>query len=49
MDLAGIYRDFKALETVTEKVTFLKQLETLTLPYDINYQALIAAWERNEN
>lgn len=49
MDLATIYRDFQALETVTEKVTFLKSLATFSLPYDINYEALIAAWERNEN
>jgi hypothetical protein len=48
MDLASIYRDFRALETVTEKVTFLKSLETLGLPYDINYEALIRAWERNQ-
>lgn len=49
MDLQSIYRDFQALETVAEKVTFLKQLETLNLPYDINYNALIEAWERNGN
>ena len=49
MDLTSIFRDFRALETVTEKVTFLNQLATLNLPYDINYEALIAAWERNEN
>ena len=49
MDLAYIYATFKALETVAEKVTFLKTLATLNLPYDINYEALISAWERNEN
>lgn len=49
MDLTSIFRDFRALETVTEKVTFLKQLESLALPYDINYEALISAWERIEN
>lgn len=49
MDLESIYRDFQALASVTEKVTFLKQLATLNLPYDINYEALITAWERNEN
>ena len=48
MDLSSIYRDFQALETVTEKVTFLKSLETMGLPYDIRYEALIAAWERNQ-
>ena len=49
MDLASIFRSFQELTDVTEKVTFLKQLATLNLPYDINYDALIAAWERNEN
>lgn len=49
MDLTSIFRDFRALETVNEKVTFLHQLESLHLPYDINYAALIAAWKRNEN
>jgi hypothetical protein len=49
MDLTSIFRDFRVLETVAEKVTFLKQLATLNLPYDINYEALIKAWERNEN
>jgi hypothetical protein len=48
MDLAYIYATFKALETVTEKVTFLKELETLSLPYEINFSGLIAAWERIE-
>lgn len=49
MDLTSIFRDFQALTSVTEKVTFIKSLETLNLPYDINYASLIAAWERNEN
>ena len=47
MDLQSIYRDFQALETVAEKITFLKQLETLNLRYEINYNALISAWESN--
>jgi hypothetical protein len=45
MDLQSIYSDFQKLETVAEKVTFLKGLETLILPYEINYLGLIAAWE----
>ena len=49
MDLTSIFREFQALETVTEKVTYLRAIATLNLPYDINYEALIAAWERNEN
>lgn len=49
MDLTSIFRDFQALASVTEKVTFLKTLETLNLPYEINYEKLILAWERIEN
>ena len=49
MDLQYIYATFRSLETVTEKVTFLKELETLNLPYEINYTNLISAWERNGN
>jgi hypothetical protein len=48
MDITSIFREFQALETVAEKVTYLKSLSTLSLPYDINYEALILAWERNE-
>jgi hypothetical protein len=46
MDLPYIYATFKALETVSEKVTFIKELETLNLPYEINFAGLVAAWER---
>ena len=46
MELSYIYATFKALETVTEKVTYIKELETLNLPYEINFSGLVAAWER---
>ncbi len=49
MDLETIFRHFRALETVTEKVTFIKELETLGLPYEINYEGLVRAWERIED
>lgn len=45
MTLEYIFASFRALETVAEKITYLQELETLALPYDINYQALIAAWQ----
>ena len=49
MDLTSIFREFQALATVAEKIEYLRSLSTLNLPYDINYEALISAWERNEN
>ena len=49
MDLTSIFREFQALETSAEKVAYLRAIATLNLPYDINYEALISAWERNEN
>ena len=49
MDITSIFREFQALETAVEKVDYLRSIATLNLPYDINYEALIAAWERNEN
>ena len=49
MDITSIFREFQALETSVEKVAYLRSIATLNLPYDINYEALISAWERNEN
>jgi hypothetical protein len=48
MTLEYIFQSFRALETVAEKVTYLRELETLALPYEINFQALITAWELSE-
>lgn len=44
MDLAYIFESFKALETVHDKVEYLKDLKRLDLGYDINYDKLIEAW-----
>ena len=44
MDKKYIYDTFKSLETVAEKIDFLRELQTLNLPFKINYEALIAAW-----
>jgi len=45
MDKQFIFDAFDELETVWDKVKFLKELQRMNLPYDINYEALIAAWE----
>jgi hypothetical protein len=45
MDKEYIFAEFKKLETVWDKIEFLKDLQKLNLPYDINYEALIASWE----
>jgi hypothetical protein len=41
-----IFEAFKEIETSTAKVEFLIDLAKLNLPYDINYDNLIAAWSR---
>jgi len=45
MDKQFIFDAFDELETVWDKIQFLKELQRMNLPYDINYDALIAAWE----
>ena len=45
MDKQFIFDAFDELETVWDKIQFLKELQRMNLPYDINYEALIAAWE----
>ena len=44
MDKQFIFDAFDELESVFDKVQFLKDLQKMNLPYDINYEALIAAW-----
>jgi hypothetical protein len=44
MDLAYIYDTFDGLETVHDKVEYLKDLKRLDLGYDINYDKLIEVW-----
>jgi hypothetical protein len=48
MTIEYIFESFRALETVAEKVAYLQELETLALPYEINYEALIRAWSVTE-
>jgi hypothetical protein len=45
MDKQFIFDAFDELESIHDKVEFLKDLQKLNLPYDINYDALIAVWE----
>ena len=45
MDKQYLFDAFDKLETVWDKIRFLKDIQKLNLPYDINYDALIAAWE----
>jgi len=44
MDLTYIFESFKALETVHDKVEYLKDLKRLDLDYEINYDRLIEVW-----
>ena len=44
MDLAYIYESFDNLETIHDKVEYLKDLKRLDLGYDINYDKLIEHW-----
>ena len=49
MVLHEIFADFKKIPTPEGKVEFLKSLQSLSLPYDINYENLIKIWERRIN
>lgn len=46
MDKEYIFESFKKLDSVWDKIQYLKDLKNLNLPYDINYDALIAAWSQ---
>lgn len=46
MNLTDIFTEFKALPSAEAKVEYLRSIATLDLPFDINYEALISAWER---
>ena len=48
MTIEYIFQSFRALEIVAEKVTYLRELQTLALPYEIHFDALIRAWELAE-
>jgi hypothetical protein len=46
LDLGYIFETFKNLPSAKDKVEFLKTLPDLNLPFSINYENLIAAWEK---
>ena len=45
MTLAYIYAAFQSFAEVSEKIAYLRELERMALPYELNYTSLIAAWE----
>jgi hypothetical protein len=45
MTLAYIYATFQGFAEVSEKIAYLRELELMGLPYELNYTSLIAAWE----
>ena len=46
MTIQSIFSDFKSIVTDSEKVNFLKTLQTLNLPYEINYENLINFYQK---
>jgi len=46
MNLSDLFAEFKSLPSAEAKVEYLRSLATLNLPFDINYEALVAVWER---
>jgi hypothetical protein len=46
MTLTSLFAEFKSLPSAEAKVEYLRSLAKLNLPYDINYEALVAAWEK---
>lgn len=46
LELGYIFESFRKLDNVMDKVEFIRGLQELNLPYDLNYENLIAAWAR---
>ena len=46
LELGYIFETFRKLDNAMDKVEFIKGLQKLDLPYDLNYENLILAWER---
>jgi hypothetical protein len=46
MNLSDLFAEFKSLPSAEAKVEYLRSIATLNLPYDINYEALVAVWEK---
>jgi hypothetical protein len=45
MTKAYLFETFKALNSAEAKVEFLRSIAKLNLPYEINFENLIIAWE----
>jgi len=46
MTLIDIYSDFKSLTSNKDKCEYLRNLQLLNLPYDINYENLIKYYSK---
>ena len=44
MEIGYIFETFKSLELNVDKVSYLKELQSMNLPYDINFEKLISYW-----
>ena len=44
MELQDLYREFQSTYSVAEKIEWLRTMERMNLPYDINWQGLIDGW-----
>jgi hypothetical protein len=44
MNLADIYREFQGIESIPEKIQYLRDSSWQGLPFDINWEGLIQAW-----
>jgi hypothetical protein len=45
MQLEDLYREFQGLDSIYEKIEWLQEMSRINLPYDINWDGLIRAWE----
>jgi hypothetical protein len=44
MELQDLYKEFQGTYSVAEKIEYLRTMERMNLPYDINWQGLIDGW-----
>jgi hypothetical protein len=44
VQLADIYREFQGIESIPEKIQYLRDASNLGLPFDINFEGLIQVW-----
>ena len=46
ISIESFYVEFQSLDSVYDKIAFLKKMSQMKLPYYINYDGLIAAWTK---